>query len=537
LIVIGDGHTNVEAAGVAIMALGALAANPDCGLKIIPCGMNYFHAHKFRSRAVVEFGSPVDIDPELIEKYKNGDRREAVGKLLEDIYNSLVAVTVTAPDYDTLMLIQAVRRLYNPKGKKLPLPMVIELNRRLVKGYSRYKDDPRIINLKKSVLAYNREIIALNIRDHQVEYAKLPIIKVLFTLLYRLGKIFLLAMGVLPGLILFAPVFIAGKLISIKKSKEALAASTVKIQARDVVATWKLLVSMALAPALYNLYNILLAVWCYKNRIQGYVPLWVPIWAIFILGWIVFPAITYAALRFGEIGMDITKSLRPLFVALSPAHGSLLVKLRERRNALAAEVTDVINTLGPEMFPDFDHARIIADPFRDSTISPTSSRGSHANLQNLNDEPTTPTSPTSPTGTKITLDSPTPDSERPANGNHHLNYIPINESFRNLSNVALFASRPSTPYHTRSRSRTNSTGFPVQGFSSLDSNGGFEELSKKIRGGMRERNQRRKSETEKTLMMSAGLDGYGSGTSTPGSEAEHDGLKMTSGNGHAKKDI
>lgn len=33
--------------GVAIIALGLLARDPDCGLTSIPCGMNYFHAHKF----------------------------------------------------------------------------------------------------------------------------------------------------------------------------------------------------------------------------------------------------------------------------------------------------------------------------------------------------------------------------------------------------------------------------------------------------------------------------------------------------------
>jgi glycerol-3-phosphate O-acyltransferase/dihydroxyacetone phosphate acyltransferase len=503
--------------------------------------MNYFHAHKFRSRAVVEFGTPVEIAPELIEAYKNGDRREAVGKLLEDVYNSLVAVTVTAPDYDTLMLIQAVRRLYNPKGKKLPLPMVIELNRRLVQGYERYKDDPKIINLKKSVLAYNKELLSLNIRDHQVEYAKLPYVKVFFTLIYRLIKVFFLAVGVLPGLVLFAPVFIIGKSISIKKAKEALAASTVKIQARDVMATWKLLVSLALAPALYNFYNVLLAIWCYKNRIQGYVPQWVPIWAIFILGWVVFPSITYAALRFGEIGMDIVKSLRPLFVALSPAHGSLLVKLREKRNALAAEVTDAINTLGPEIFPDFDSARIIADPFQQGTLSPVSSKGSqpelHTSFNAANNEPATPVSPIG--GQKIVFESPTPDVDGHRGDRHHLNYIPQNESFRNLSNIGLFASRPTTPYHARSRSRTNSFGFSVQGFSNLDTSAGFEEVSKKIRGAMRERGQRRRSETELKLQMSAGADGYGSGTSTPGSEGGDEGLRMTSGkgNGEIKKDI
>ena len=86
------------------MALGSLAANPDSGLKIIPCGMNYFHAHKFRSRAVIEFGPPIDVPPELVDMYKRGERRDATGQLLEIIYQSLIAVTVTSPDYDTLMV-------------------------------------------------------------------------------------------------------------------------------------------------------------------------------------------------------------------------------------------------------------------------------------------------------------------------------------------------------------------------------------------------------------------------------------------------
>ena len=86
------------------MALGALARDPDCGVKIIPCGMNYFHAHKFRSRAVVEFGSPIEIDPKLVELYKKGERREAVGPLVDTVYQALVSVTVTAPDYDSLMV-------------------------------------------------------------------------------------------------------------------------------------------------------------------------------------------------------------------------------------------------------------------------------------------------------------------------------------------------------------------------------------------------------------------------------------------------
>ena len=66
--------------------------------------MNYFHPHKFRSRAVIEFGAPVDVPEELVELYKGGERREAVSRLLDIVYQALVAVTVTSPDYDTLMV-------------------------------------------------------------------------------------------------------------------------------------------------------------------------------------------------------------------------------------------------------------------------------------------------------------------------------------------------------------------------------------------------------------------------------------------------
>lgn len=88
------------------MALGALAANPSLDLKIVTCGLNYFHPHRFRSRAVVEFGEPLTVPPELVEMYKRGgaEKREACGKLLDTIYEALRGVTLNAPDYETLMV-------------------------------------------------------------------------------------------------------------------------------------------------------------------------------------------------------------------------------------------------------------------------------------------------------------------------------------------------------------------------------------------------------------------------------------------------
>ncbi|KAJ5318831.1 hypothetical protein N7541_006815 [Penicillium brevicompactum] len=480
-------------AGVALMALGTLAENPDCGLKIVPCGMNYFHAHKFRSRAVIEFGTPIDVPPELVEQFKQGERRESVGALLEIIYGGLVSVTVTSPDYETLMVIQAARRLYNTKGKKLPLPMVVELNRRLVKGYAHFKDDPRIVDLRRAIVSYNKSLRILGIRDHQVAYAKFSIVQVVATLIYRLGKLALLAIGTLPGFLLFTPVFIATKYLSAKKSKEALAASTVKLQGRDVMATWKLLIALAFAPALYAFYTAAFTYWTYWNRVNGMVPDWVPLWSVVMIGMVLFPTITFAALRIGEVGMDIIKSLRPLVLSLNPSSANTLVRLREKRAALAQQVTDAINTMGPELFPDFDASRIVTDPFREAT-----------NIEEKSEDgpPEIRRSSVSESNEKMPTSEP----------------LPRNESFHNLANIGFFSTRPPSRNRSRSSSASARPGsrHGLKPLSSLTQKDPLEDVSSRIRDAMRERGERRRRRSE-----DGSWDMASSGPGTPSSVEEN----------------
>ncbi|KAM0807483.1 putative Phospholipid/glycerol acyltransferase domain-containing protein [Seiridium cardinale] len=458
-------------AGVAIMALGTLAQDPDCGLTIVPVGMNYFHAHKFRSRAVVEFGAPFEIPPELVTKYQNNERREAIGRLLDMCTVSLNSVTVSSPDYDTLMCIQTARRLYTT-GKKLPLTHVVELNRKLSKGFSKFKDDPRIIGLFNNLRTYNKELRYLGIKDHQLDSAKRSLPKVIWLLVTRVFQLLILSVGVIPGLILFSPVFVTTKYISVQKAKTALAGSTVKIAGRDVMATWKIMVAMFLAPAVYNFYCIVLA----YTRAWGYAPDWLRWWAVFIAGWIVFPLITFAALRFGEIGMDIAKSLRPLVLALSPTSSYSVQRLRQRRAELANEVVTVINDLGPDMYDDFERSRLVKDP---------ALPGGNTSLSDLAslESPGSPNGPESPT--MLSRKNTTASSRA----------LPRNESFSNIGAISMFATRP--PSRSRSRSSSSgggfgSGGFPVSGFTTLDSKEGFNEATSKIRLAMQERGQMRR---------------------------------------------
>jgi glycerol-3-phosphate O-acyltransferase/dihydroxyacetone phosphate acyltransferase len=86
--------------------------------------------------------------------------------------------------------------------------------------------------------------------------------------------------------------------------------------------------------------------------------------------------------------------------------------------------------------------------------------------------------------------------------------IPRNESFSNIGEVQIFATRPSS----RSRSRSSSSGggfgsagFPIAKFTTLDSKEGFDEASKKIREAMRERGElrRRKSQVSRNGFLEA----------------------------------
>jgi glycerol-3-phosphate O-acyltransferase/dihydroxyacetone phosphate acyltransferase len=85
-------------------------------------------------------------------------------------------------------------------------------------------------------------------------------------------------------------------------SLEALAASVVKVAGRDVLATWKVLISLVMTPALYLLYAIVATIVAVKADLPANWILWTPFLVLLAL-----PCIGYAALKFGEAGMDVLK--------------------------------------------------------------------------------------------------------------------------------------------------------------------------------------------------------------------------------------
>ncbi|RLV96004.1 Glycerol-3-phosphate O-acyltransferase 1 [Spathaspora sp. JA1] len=345
--------------GVAIMALGTISEqlkSPDgkvVPVNIIPVGLNYFHAHRFRSRVVIEFGKPIVVDEKMGLEY-NEDRYKAVNKLLERVTAKLKEVTTTSQDYDTLMVLQAIRRLHTSGNREyIPLPMVVEMNRKLSRSYEKYKDEQDVIELRNSVTDYNALLLRYGLHDHHIETLRQS--NFLRTLIIFLRRFFTfcLYMGLsLPGMLLFSPVFITAIRISNEKQKQALAGSVVKIRARDVISTWKCLVALVLAPALYIFYSILGTIYIVRNNLLPNIA-----WHWIFLGCYGLALLTtYASLRVGEIGVDYYKSLRPLLLSLiSPKKDRIqIAELKLQREKLAAKVNDFCLKYNPAIFADYN---------------------------------------------------------------------------------------------------------------------------------------------------------------------------------------
>lgn len=133
---------------------------------------------------------------------------------------------------------------------------------------------------------------------------------------------------------------------------EALAASSVKIQGRDVMATWKILVSAGLAPLFYTFYTIVFLFLHKNNHLYGHLNVQSSTLVIVLSSYSILSLITHASLVFGEQGMDLLKSLYPLVLSVSPWSSHSIETLKEDRSVLVLRVRELVHQFGPELFPD-----------------------------------------------------------------------------------------------------------------------------------------------------------------------------------------
>ena len=143
--------------GAARLALGG-AARTKGPLAIVPCGLTFIHPKRFRSRVLVQYGTPV-----MIEASTDPD---AVKRVTGEIDASLRRLTINAPDWDTVRALDTVRRLYQPQ--EISIEDRVELARRFNTYYGAVAADPRVIAIMQRVRAYQQKLDELGLTDREL---------------------------------------------------------------------------------------------------------------------------------------------------------------------------------------------------------------------------------------------------------------------------------------------------------------------------------------------------------------------------------
>jgi glycerol-3-phosphate O-acyltransferase/dihydroxyacetone phosphate acyltransferase len=190
-----------------------------------------------RSRVLVQFGRPIEIDAARIDAWK-ADERPQVRKLTDDIELSLRGLTINAPDWETMRVLDGVRRLYT-NNAKLRLYQHAELTRRFLNSYEEFKDEPEVSKLFTDVKRFVEDLDALGLSERQLSQDP--------SFFGHAGKI--IWHGML--LMIFAPLTLPGLAIHAPAFAMAVVAGDGLTKRRDVVATTKVMVTTLLVMLAY----------------------------------------------------------------------------------------------------------------------------------------------------------------------------------------------------------------------------------------------------------------------------------------------
>jgi glycerol-3-phosphate O-acyltransferase/dihydroxyacetone phosphate acyltransferase len=226
----GISHTRPELAplktGAARIAL--LARARGIPVQIVPVGLHYRRRERMRSRVLVQYGAPLVLtapaagdDPDLL--------RRAARDLTATIEQAMRALTINTPDFDTLRVLEGVRRLYRPDHVELSLTAQTELLRRFIVSWERWKTDPEVASLYRDVQAYQNALRALALTDADLRTGGTSRL-VRAEHLVRHGFFLLVQLPLaVPGIVLHAPILVAAVFAGAALTERGDVRATIKI--------------------------------------------------------------------------------------------------------------------------------------------------------------------------------------------------------------------------------------------------------------------------------------------------------------------
>ncbi|GAX12851.1 glycerol-3-phosphate O-acyltransferase / dihydroxyacetone phosphate acyltransferase [Fistulifera solaris] len=341
--------------GISLLAYQALDTH---GLRvpIIPVGLSYFHAHRWRGRAVVEYGKPVYVDPATLPEFRQGGaaRHAVCQAFLSQVEDAMRSVLVQSPDYETLQLLHTARRLYQ-RPEQQQTQEKQDLARRFTVGYQKFVQQmaehpdampPEWMDLQRRLKEYANELKELGLKDYQVnmlvasedeEKESSSLYMGLQWLYSVVHLVVLLMIAAVPTLLLNLPVGVLAGLYSERRRQKALQKSKVKIHGYDVMLTEKVVFCMVMVPTLWFIYFLILR---FGTNLEG------PTISLIMLS---LPVFSYVGIIVAKAGMVGWNDLRPHLMRLFPTTRPRLKALPATRQALQKDLRAFIKRIGPEL--------------------------------------------------------------------------------------------------------------------------------------------------------------------------------------------
>lgn len=217
--------------GAARVALGLAEARPELAVRVVPVGLVYVHPKHWRSRVLVQFGVPLVVD-EAWRAAHQADPRDASYRFTRELEVALRGLTVNAQDWETIRVLDAVRRLYQPP--KITLEQRVELMRRFNMVYPTVAGEPEVVAIYQRVVRWLEALHTAGLTERDLDCGVGPLDRA-FRLTQHLALMFLWIPLAAPGALVFMPLIATVRVLGPRVSPR-----------RDVIATTKLVLAMVL---------------------------------------------------------------------------------------------------------------------------------------------------------------------------------------------------------------------------------------------------------------------------------------------------
>lgn len=309
-------HLTKLKTGAARIALGTVEAH-GVPVRMVPCGLHYVHPKRFRSSVLVQFGEPIEVGAARVADFAQDDRAASV-ELTSELTTRMRGLTVNAEDWASVRVLDAVRRLYQPRD--IALEDRVELSRRFNQVYPEVRSEPAVRQLYERVRAYQDRLESLGVTDRALSAEARPVDiarHVLRHLMLMLVWLPLAGIGLVVHLPLIIAVSVTGPRLAPRK---------------DVIATTKFVAGFIGIGVVYAL--AVTAAWW-----------WAGPWAALVtIG--VLPLTGHASLRVLEGSRGLARGATTLSRLLLWRRE--VSELRAERDALEREVVAAVQRFKPE---------------------------------------------------------------------------------------------------------------------------------------------------------------------------------------------